>query len=374
MGDWYNHRRINQYAGDMLQSASRTSTTLNNNSEQQAEEGDPKSPDTPGRFSNKERRAVKLILAPHLDVGANPRPPMPWDELVRYGEVEIPSDTEATIHDIVSHVISEQRPDLVGVEPQIDAPPFSAECWWLATVRCEGDVVIVMPFEPADAFGIDKHGLVHFLNPKQMPLRYLARAIAEGHYSSEKGLLVVTRAGEFGGNGFQITSLVLWLLQEFPAVLLGVGVDRLVLRHDTGKREDLEKLAADWAGRHILYPRKLKQFVESRNAWYPSVLADRLALNEAAAERLLEAVGYLASPHDPELMEFSDSPVAQAARRCWDEVEWEPTFTSLDELLEAGTDQPEVSHPDALANQDWGSIQEQRASAWSRFRDRVKRR
>ncbi|GAW57454.1 MULTISPECIES: hypothetical protein, partial [unclassified Nocardioides] len=65
---------------------------------------------------------VRLILAPHLAVGANPRPPITWDELVRHGEVEVPSDSEATVHDIVSRVIGEQRSDLVGVEPQIDAP------------------------------------------------------------------------------------------------------------------------------------------------------------------------------------------------------------------------------------------------------------
>jgi hypothetical protein len=317
---------------------------------------------------------MRLILAPHLAVGANPRPTMSWDELVRHGGVEVLSDSEATVHDVVSQVIGEQRPDLVGVEPQIDAPPFSAEWWWLATVRREGDVATVMPFEPADAFGIDEHGLVHFTHPQQMPLRYLLKAISEGHYSSDEDILVVTRSGEFGGNGFEITSLVLWLLQEFPAVLLGVGVDRLVLRQDTKKRDELEELAADWAGRHVLYPMKLKQFVESKTAWYPTVLAERLALSEAAAKRLLEAVGYVASPHDAELMEFSDSPSAHAARRCWDEVEWERTFTSIDELLEAGTDRPEMSDLTPLPDEEWDSPQEESASVWSRLRDWFRRR
>ncbi|MDP3968735.1 MAG: hypothetical protein Q8Q02_10665 [Nocardioides sp.] len=317
---------------------------------------------------------MRLILAPHLDVGANPRPPMSWDELVRYGEVEVPSDTEASVHDVVSRIIGEQRPDLIGVEPQVDAPPFSAEWWWLATVRREGNVATVMPFEPADAFGIDEHGLVHFRHPPQMPLRYLAKAIAEGHYSSDEDLLVVTRPGEFGGNGFQITSLVLWLLQEFPVVLLGVGVDRVLLRHDTKRCEELEELAANWAGRHVLYPRKLKQFVESKNAWYPSVLAKRLGLSDAAARRLLDAVGYAASAHDAELMEFSNSEDAQAARRSWDDAEWEPTFTSLDELLDAGADRPEVLQPSALSEADWDSPREKNLSVWSRLRAWVKRR
>lgn len=317
---------------------------------------------------------MRLILAPHLGVGVNPRPPMSWDELVRYGEVEVPSDSEANLYDVVSQIIREQRPDLIGVEPQVDAPPFSAEWWWLATVRREGSVATVMPLEPADAFGIDEHGLVHFQHPQQMPLCYLAKAIAEGHYSSDEDILVVTRPGEFGGNGFQIESLVLWLLQEFPAVLLGVGVDRLVLRHDTKKREELEELAADWAGRHVLYPRKLKQFVESKDAWYPSILAKRLALSEAAARRLLDAVGYVASPHDAELMEFSDSEDAQAARRSWDDAEWEPTFTSLDELLDAGADRPEAPRP-AVPETEWDfSQRKEKLSKWSRLLARLKRR
>lgn len=299
---------------------------------------------------------------------------MSWDELVKYGEVEVPSDSEASVHEVVSQTIGEERPDLVGIEPDVDSPPFSAESWWLATVRRNGNVATVMPFEPADAFGIDERGLVHFHHPPQMPLCYLARAIAEGHYSSDEDLLVVTRPGEFGGNGFQITSLVLWLLQEFPAVLLGVGVDRVMLRHDSKKREELEELAADWAGRHVLYPRKLKQFVESKNAWYPSVLAERLALSDAAARRLLDAVGYAASAHDAELMEYSDSEDAQAARLAWDEVEWEPTFTSLDELLDAGTDRPDVSQPSGLFETGWGSSEEDPLSLWSRLRAWFKRR
>lgn len=317
---------------------------------------------------------MRLILAPHLAVGASPGPAMSWDELVRHGEIEVPSDSDATLRELVSEVIGQQRSDLIGVEPLIDAPPFSAEWWWLATVRREGDMATTMPLEPADAFGIDEHGLVHFQHPQEMPLRYLSKAIAEGHYSSDEDILVVTRAGEFGGNGFQITSLVLWLLQEFPAVLLGVGVDRLVLRRDTKKREELEELAADWAGRHVLYPRKLKQFVESKAAWYPTVLAERLALSEAAARRLLEAVGYVASPHDAELMEFSDSPSAHAARRRWDEVEWERTFASIDELLEAGTDRPETSDLSAPSEDGWDSPPEERTPAWTRLRSWFRRR
>lgn len=285
---------------------------------------------------------MKLILAPQLDVPIEPRPPMPWDELVRHGIVEVPSDSTDSVFEVVHRAISEERPDLIGAEPQVDAPPFSAELWWLASVRRDGDSASLVSLPSGDAFGIDEDGRVHFASPQKMPMRQLARAIAEGHYDSEFDHLVITRAGEWGGNGFGITSLVFWLLQEFPAVLLGVGVDRAVLRHDTKRREELEALAATWAGQHVLYPMKLKQFVESKDAWFTSVLAQRLAMSRSAARRLLDTLGYEQSPHDEELMEISDSPAARALRQQWEDVQWEDSFVSIDELLDAGTERPET--------------------------------
>lgn len=316
---------------------------------------------------------MRVILAPHVDVPARPRPRISWDELVRYGEVEVSSDSRETVNDVVHRVISEQRPDLVGAEPEVDAAPFSADLWWLATVRREGDLATVQSFEPADAFGIDEDGLVHFVFPKEMPLSYLARAIAEGHYASDEDYLVVTRAGEFGGNGFLITSLVLWLLQEVPAVLLGVGADRAVLRRDTKRQEELEALALDWAGRHILYPSKLKQFVESKNAWFPTVLGQRLALDEPSARRLLDALGYELSPHNDHLFEYSDSQSAQAIRQQWDDAQWAATFTSLGELLEAGGERPEEVSP-MQPPEDMTSVADKASrSTWSRLRRWVTR-
>jgi len=87
----------------------------------------------------------------------------------------------------------------------------------------------------------------------------------------------------------------------------------------------------------------LRLFVESKHAWFTSVLAQRLSFSEAAARRLLEAVGYRESPHDHDLMEISGDPDAQAARQMWSDAEWQPTFTSIDELLESDSSRPEPS-------------------------------
>lgn len=318
---------------------------------------------------------MHFIFAPQLDFPLKTQPPIRWEELVRHGGVEVPSETNDSVREIVQRLIIEQRPDLIGAEAQVDAPPFSAELWWLATVRREGDMAVVQNFDLGDAFGIDEQGLVHFAYPRELPLRQLANAIAEGHYNSDEDYLVVTRAGEFGGNGFGITSLVIWLLQEFPAVLLGVGVDRAVLRHDTKRREELEALAAAWAGQHVLYPMKLKQFVETKDRWFVSVLAQRLAMSTGSARRLLDILGYQQSPHDEELMEFSDSSAAQALRQQWEEVQWEDSFVSIDELLEAGTDRPETPYAPEMSAQELDpDIQERSRSVVSRVRAWMRRR
>lgn len=315
---------------------------------------------------------MKIVLAPQLDLPPGPRPPVLWDELVRHGVVEVPDDSEDSVSKVVKQLI-EARPDLVGAEPQVDAPPFSAELWWVSTVRRRGDAADVVMIPAMDAFGIDADGRVHFAYLRDMPLANLVRAVAQGHYDSDEDHLVVTRAGEFGGNGFLITSLVLWLLQEVPSVLLGVGADRAVLRRDAQKREELEDLAADWAGRHILYPMKLKQFIETKNSWFSSVLAQRLAMSEAAARRLLDAVGYEQSLHDDELMEYSDSPAAQGKRQRWEDAQWADTFTTLDELLDSQTGRPDNppamdEFPQAARETMWGRLRA-RATNWWAGRD-----
>lgn len=285
---------------------------------------------------------MKLVLAPHLKVWFGEPSPLRWAELERYGSVDVPDGVDDTIGHVVKRIITDHAAVVVGAEPAVDAPPFTPDYWWLATIRRDGDQVTTTSLEPREAFGIDDDGLVHFAYPRELTVAAMVRAIDAGHYSTTEHTLVVTRAGEFGGNGHAVSSLVVWLLQEFPVILLGVGVDRALIRRDERKRDDLEELAASWAGRHILYPRSLRLFVESKRAWYPALLARRLSISEAAARRLLEAVGYRPSPHDHDLLEYSEEPDAKADRQMWSDAEWQPTFASIDELLESDSSRPEL--------------------------------
>ena len=307
---------------------------------------------------------MKFVLAPQLEVRSGERPPMLWSELQRYGAVEVADDAEDVVGDLVQRIISDHAATVVGAEPEVDAPTFTPEYWWLATAQTNGELVTTTSLEPREAFGIDADGLVRFAYPRELSVAAIVRAIEEGHYSTNERTLVVTRAGEFGGNGHGVSSLVLWLLQEFPVILTGVGVDRALIRRDARKREDLEDLAASWAGRHILYPMSLRLFVESKSAWYPAVLAKRLGLSEEAAHRLLDAIGYRSAPHDQDLMEYSEELDAEAARQMWLEAQWQPTFTSIDELLESDSTRPELPTYEDTHLLVW-------RQRLSRFRDRL---
>ncbi len=135
-------------------------------------------------------------------------------------------------------------------------------------------------------------------------------------------------------------------------------LDLVYAHRVAGTAEDLEDLAASWAGRQILYPMSLRVFVESKRAWYPSLLAQRMGTSEVAARRLLEAVGYRPSPRDHDLMEYSEGHDAQAARQLWSDAEWQPTFTSISELLESDSSRPELptDHQYAYPSVGWRSL------------------
>jgi len=311
---------------------------------------------------------VKLILAPHLaaSLGDAARI-MPQAKLERYGTAEIADGSTETVEAVVKRVIGEHRDNVVGAAPHVDAPPFTEDYWWLATVSRTGDAAQVRSFPPARAYGVDAQGFVRFEYPRDLRVADLARAIDDDNYSTSDHVLVITRAGEFGGNGHPVTSLVIWLLQEFPTILLGAGVDRLLLRHDGGKQEQLRKLAAGWAGRHIEYPHSLRKYVETRPAWYPDKLGQRLEVSSAAARRLLETLGYETSPHDQDLMEQSESARARASRSAWIDAESALTFVSLDELLNS-----DAERPDQQEWTDWADLTSETDSWWKRALTRLR--
>ena len=313
---------------------------------------------------------MKVILAPHIptSLGTSTAPIAPPD-LDRYVVADVPDESTSTLSETVGALIRSNQELVVGAAPQVDAPPFTDQYWWPALLVTAGDKVSVEAFPLGRSFGIDGDGRVQFQYPRDLPIADLVRAIDDGHYPASEHTLVITRTGEFGGNGHPITSLVLWLLQEFPAILLGAGVDRLILRGDNHKQEELEKLAADWAGRHVTYLHVLRRYVETRRAWYPDRLAQRLAISPQAARRLLEALGYEASPNDETLLEWSVSDLAQRLRQRWTDAESAVTFTTLDELLESDDARPQQPN-----QSDWFVEAPHEGSWWTRFRARVRGR
>lgn len=274
---------------------------------------------------------MRLILAPQIDVGLERHRELAAADLGRCLTVDVPDESDELLRDEIASAIR-SHPDTIGAEPQVDAPPYGPETWWLGVIERSGDPVGVYSFPPMHFFGINSEGRVVFPFAGELRVSDFVRAIDGGHYPTLEHTVVVTRAGEFGGNGAAVPSVVSWLLQLFPAVLLGVGADRASLRHDRKKREELEVLAADWAARRLTYPRELRRFVLSREIWFPSVLAQRLAVSENAATRLLEALGF--EPAEDELMEFTGSSAGLAARGSWEQGELsEAGYVELEDLL-----------------------------------------
>lgn len=291
---------------------------------------------------------MKLVLAPQVPVRLDGPQHFSVDDLTRYPSVEVSDQSRDLLEHVVDDAIQDHARRVVDAEKQVDAPPFRAGTWWLA-ILSEGDGdgdVYVTSFPPTYFYGIDAAGRVHFLHRNELRVDDFARALREGHYGPADGTLLVTRAGEFGGNGALVPSLVVWLLEMFPGVLLGLGADRVALQHDEAKREELQKLAGSWAARHITFPSSLRQFVETRSVWYPEALARRLDLSPAAAARLLRELGYRDCGED--MLEFDGSTDAQAARDRWLDAEKSHSgFATLDELLDADDDarEPHTSLP-----------------------------
>ena len=63
-------------------------------------------------------------------------------------------------------------------------------------------------------------------------------------------------------------------------------------------------------------------------------------------------------------MEYSEELDAEAARHMWLEAQWQPTFTSIDELLESDSTRPELPTYEDTHLLVW-------RQRLSRFRDRL---
>jgi hypothetical protein len=282
--------------------------------------------------------AVRLILAPQIGVGSHHHQERALAELDRQPTVEVPDGSDELLKDAIASAIR-ANPEVVGAEPQLDSPPYSPDVWWLAVIERPGDPVGIYTFPPTRFYGIDADGRVRFPFVPELRVSDLIRAIDEGHYPTSEHSVIVTRSGEWGGNGHAVVSLAIWLLEQFPAVLVGWTADRASLRRDTKQREEFEALAADWAARRIEYPGDLRKFIQTREVWFPSRLAERLAISDSAAERLLQTLGY--EPAEDDLMEYTGSAEGSAAREAWERAERTAEgYATIDEMLDAREAEP----------------------------------
>ena len=149
------------------------------------------------------------------------------------------------------------------------------------------------------------------------------------HYRATEPTLVITRGAEFGGNGAAVATVLGWLWDFAPGVILTLGIERSLGWRKARRERRIQQLADNWAASNIQHPRHLRRFVETKRRWFPSVLAERLSLSEPAARRLLAALGY--EPGGDDVMELRIGPEATRSRDTWIYGENWPDHQMLDE-------------------------------------------
>lgn len=274
---------------------------------------------------------MRLILMPRLLVSWEPRV-LPAALVDEAQHIELPDDSNEPLRSAIERAISD-HPWTMERDASVDAPPFGPGSWWLAWIERHGDTATVTSCELAQFYGIQPDGLVRF-EPHlyEITIADFVRALDEGHYPTSQRTLVITRSGEFGGNGAGVESLAEWLLTFAPGVLASMGIERVKRRHNEKKQTKLEELADSWTSRNILHPTYLRRFVETRRRWYPNVLAERLGLSPEAARRLLAAIGY--EPGEDDVMELKTSWEALRARDTWISGETTDYYAEVHEDIE----------------------------------------
>lgn len=278
---------------------------------------------------------MKLILMPQLSVTWESRR-LSAADVHAAPQIDISDDSEERLREAINRAIND-HPETMEPDPTVDAPPFATDWWWLAWIEWQGDEAIVTSCKLGQFYGIELHGRVRFeAHLHAITVADFVRAQAEGHYPSQERSLVVTRTGEFGGNGAGVESIALWLLTFAPGVLVPLGIDVLRDRRKRKNQEKLEALAEDWATRNIQHPTYLREFVETKRRWHPPILGTRLAIPPEAARRLLESLGY--EPGEDDYMELKISAEAMRARDIWINGEsaqyYAETYEDIEEFLE----------------------------------------
>lgn len=143
-------------------------------------------------------------------------------------------------------------------------------------------------------YGVDENGLLTVGDDglEEFSVGEFTRAVEAGYYSTDTPTLLVTPHHGGGGNGFIAVDLVDWLVHQVPGVLLGYGVGKVADRALGSPDRRLREAAEGWATRRIEYPHQLRAWIETKQEWSPTEVAQRLQLPEDSAAALLAELGF----------------------------------------------------------------------------------
>ena len=98
---------------------------------------------------------MRLVLAPQLEVRWERRT-IDAPDLAMMPTVDIADGSDELLADLITQAIRD-RPDLTGSHPDVDAPPFAPDSWWVATIQTGADRINVDAYLPAHFYGINEH-------------------------------------------------------------------------------------------------------------------------------------------------------------------------------------------------------------------------
>lgn len=209
----------------------------------------------------------------------------------------------------------------------------TAKLWMLSILDIGPSIAVARPVGMGPLFGIDDDGLLVMSHRllKEISVAEMSRAMDAGYYEGSASDLLYAPAWGFGGNGAWVGDVVQWLADNLETVLVAYAGTKAI-DHTLGHRDRMViQLADSWARRRIDSPRALRTWLECKTAWQVREVADRLGLNEEAAEELLRSVGFETSDHG--VMELRSSLDALQSRDHWVVTE---TFRFMDDVDDWG--------------------------------------
>ena len=164
---------------------------------------------------------MRIYICPHVEAHFAMRE-FSKEHLTKYPTVEIPDDDARPLAKAIQAAIR-QVPGSLSDDSRLDAPGFSKRNWWISTVQWTDAGVELQSMTPGRIYAVADDGRVRFeQNFRGIRVRELSQALREQDGGPSGSTIVVTRAGEFGGNGVLVPSILQWLWQFAPEFLVAL--------------------------------------------------------------------------------------------------------------------------------------------------------